>query len=77
MQISYVEWLIVIYIIGMVFAAEALNTAIEELCDHVTPEEHVNIGKIKDLAAAGVGFVQLAALIIGGIIFIPRLLALL
>jgi diacylglycerol kinase len=77
LRISNQEWLIITLIIGMVLATEAINTAIEELCDHVTPAEHVTIAKIKDLAAAAVGIIQIAALIIGCAIFIPRLLALL
>ena len=76
LRISHVEWLIVILTIGMVLATESINTAIEELCDHVTPEEHAHIGKIKDLAATAIALIQIAALIIGCIIFIPRILAL-
>lgn len=77
LRISYVEWFIIILTIGAVLATEAMNTAVEELCDHVTPEEHPHIGKVKDLAAAATALIQIAALIIGCLIFIPRLLALL
>lgn len=77
LDISSIEWLIVILAIGMVLAVEALNTAIEELCDHVTPEEHERIGKVKDLAASASALIGLAALIIGCLIFVPRLIALL
>jgi diacylglycerol kinase (ATP) len=48
---------------------EFLNTAIEKLADHVTPEHHIDIGRIKDYGSAGVfcgiclaGIVWLAAL---------------
>jgi diacylglycerol kinase (ATP) len=38
----------------VVLAVEFLNTAIEKLADHVTPEQHVDIGRIKDFGSAAV-----------------------
>jgi diacylglycerol kinase len=38
----------------LLLVVEALNTAIETLCDHVTPERHPEIKAIKDVAAVGV-----------------------
>ncbi len=38
----------------MVMAVEFLNTAIEKLADHVTPEHHVDIGRIKDFGSTAV-----------------------
>lgn len=54
LKFSNYEWIIVWLCIGLVFLAELINTAIENLCDHITPEKNVAIGKIKDLAAAAV-----------------------
>jgi diacylglycerol kinase (ATP) len=52
-------------------AIEFLNTAIEKLADHVTPEQHMDIGRIKDYGSAAVfcgiwlaGLVWLAALVL-------------
>jgi diacylglycerol kinase (ATP) len=52
-----------------VLAVEFLNTAIEKLSDHVTPEHHIAIGRIKDFGSAAVfcglclaGLIWLAAL---------------
>ena len=45
----------------VVLIAEFLNTAIESLCDHVTPEKHEAIRIIKDLSSAGALFSQLLA----------------
>jgi diacylglycerol kinase (ATP) len=52
-------------------AVEFLNTAIEKLSDHVTPEQHKAIGRIKDYGSAAVfagiclaGLVWLAALVL-------------
>jgi diacylglycerol kinase (ATP) len=35
-------------------AVELLNTAIEKLCDHVTPERHEQVRAIKDMGSAAV-----------------------
>lgn len=72
-QISFGEWLFIITMIGLVWSAEAFNTAIEKLCDVVMPKPHPEIGKIKDLAAAGVLIFALIAFIGALIIFIPKI----
>jgi diacylglycerol kinase (ATP) len=41
-------------VILVTMAVELLNTAVEKLCDHVTPERHVSIGEIKDMGSAAV-----------------------
>ena len=38
----------------LLLALESINTALEEICDHVTPEYHPRIKKIKDLGGASV-----------------------
>ena len=38
----------------VVLAVEFLNTAIEKLSDHVTPEQHRDIGRIKDFGSSAV-----------------------
>lgn len=71
LNISRGEWLIVILVIGLVLSAEAFNTALEKLCDHITPEHHPSIGSIKDTAAAAVLIISIMALIAGLVIFLP------
>ncbi len=73
LNISKTEFLIVLVTIGAVLAVEALNTALEELCDHVTPEEHPNIGKVKDLGSGASLLIGITAVIIGLTIFVPHL----
>jgi diacylglycerol kinase len=77
LQVSTIEFLILIITIGAVLTTEALNTAIEELCNHVTPDQHPQIGKVKDLASGASGIMGITALLIGCIIFIPHLVSLL
>lgn len=67
------EWLALMLAVGLVWTAEALNTALEALADAVHPEQHPLIGRAKDAAAAGVLISALAALAVGALVFIPRL----
>ena len=65
-------WLMAVLLIGsllIILAVELLNTGIEKLCDHVTPEHHPVIGYVKDLGSAAVLCTLLfAALVWGGTI---------
>ena len=72
-SISSLEWLIVVLISSSVIAAEAINTAIEETCDVLHPEHHPGAKLAKHCAAGGVLILSMAALIIGAIIFIPKI----
>ena len=68
------EWLIVLLLIGLVLCMEALNTAIEYICDLVSPEYHPLVKNIKDISAAGVLLAVIVAAIAGCIIFIPYII---
>lgn len=68
------EWIAIALCFGLVLAAEALNSAIEELADTVHPDRHPGIGRAKDLAAGGVLLTALATAAVGLIIFLPRLM---
>ena len=54
--------LALIGVVLLLLVVELLNTAIEKLSDHVTPAQHPDIGRIKDMASAAVG----VALVIAG-----------
>ena len=73
-SISLVEWCLIIFAIGFVFSAEAFNTALEYLTDLVSPDYHELAGKAKDTAAAAVLIAAITSALIGGIIFLPRIL---
>ena len=51
---SGVWYAAMIGVILILFAIEFLNTAIEKLADHVTPEQHYEIRRIKDFGSAAV-----------------------
>ena len=57
---------------ALVISMELINTAIENMADFISPEHDRRIGKIKDLAAAAVLFSALMALVVGLIIFLPK-----
>lgn len=75
-EISAFEWIAVIVAIGLVFALELMNSAIERIADFIAPEKNEKIKKIKDLSAAGVLISAITALIVGLIVFLPKILGL-
>ena len=74
LQISPLEWVAIVFCCSLVLGAETFNTVIEILCDKIEPEFDESIGKAKDMAAAAVLIFSIGALIIGGIIFIPKIM---
>lgn len=72
-KISGVEWCILLLTIALVFAAEAFNTALEYLTNLVSPNYHPLAGKTKDVAAAGVLICAIIAILVGIIIFLPKI----
>lgn len=57
--------------IALVWTAELFNTAIEAICDFVHPGRHHLVKYIKDLAAAAVLVMSVAACIVALIVFLP------
>lgn len=69
-EITETEWLFLILSISIVLSAEMINTAIEDVCDKIEPNQNPVIGKIKDITAGFVLLSSITAAIIGCIIFI-------
>lgn len=59
----------------MVFITEMLNTAIEFLSDFVSPGIHPQIKKVKDVSAAAVLIASIGAIVIGIIVFLPKIIS--
>jgi diacylglycerol kinase (ATP) len=72
-NISTYEWLLQILAIGLVMSIEGVNTAIEEIANFIHPEHHNKIGLIKDIAAGAVFIASIFAVIIGFIIYLPKI----
>jgi diacylglycerol kinase (ATP) len=73
-HVSAMELIAILLAIGLVWVAEIINTSIEEIMDHLSPQIHPSVKVIKDLAAAAVLIAAFFALLIGFIIFIPKFL---
>lgn len=71
------EWCAAVLAMALVWIAEALNTAIEDVVDLTSPGRHPLAGRAKDIAAGSVVVAVLASAIVGLIIFGPRFWALL
>jgi diacylglycerol kinase (ATP) len=67
------ELLALVFAIGFVWVAEMFNTCIEWVMDFVSEKRHPEIKFIKDLASGAVLIAAITALVIGAIIFIPKL----
>lgn len=74
LHISSTEWIAVLLCIGIVISLEMINASIEKLCDMVEPAFHPAIKTIKDIAAGAVLLSAVVSLIIGLIIFVPKIL---
>ncbi|MBL8824573.1 MAG: diacylglycerol kinase family protein [Planctomycetia bacterium] len=75
LRIESAEWIALIFSIGLVFTAELFNSAIEVLFQGLNPDQQDRFWKSLDIAAGAVLVASLTALVIGCIIFIPRLFA--
>lgn len=71
------EWAILLTQIGLIFMGEAINTALEKLCDVVSPAQHPTIKAVKDMAAGAVLILAIVSVLVGLLILGPKLLVLL
>ena len=69
LQITVVEWMMLVLAGGFVLVAEAFNTAIEIDIDLTSPEQHPYARDTKDVAAGAVLIASITAAIIGVFIF--------
>lgn len=77
LRIERTEWLVLILTIALVLAAEGVNTALEAVVDLASPAYHPLAKVAKDVAAGTVLLTAIASVIVGLILFLPRLYALL
>ena len=76
LKISYFEWLILILIMSIVLSLEALNTSLEKTLDYLEPHFSDKIRMLKDLMAGGVAIAIFTSIIIGLMIFLPKIIIL-
>ena len=73
-KVSVTEWALLALTIGMVLSLELVNTAIEAVVDLVTEEYHPLAKVAKDTSAAAVFVCAVAAVVVGLIIFVPKII---
>ncbi|MFH1608872.1 MAG: diacylglycerol kinase family protein [Patescibacteria group bacterium] len=76
-HVSGLEWIALIFAISLIVVAEAFNTAIEIDIDLTSPEYHPYAKDTKDVAAAAVLLSIFFAIIVGIIVFLPKVIFLL
>ena len=73
-KISGSEWIVLVLTIGLVISCELINTAIEATVDLVTQEYHPLAKVAKDTSAAAVFVFAIISVIVGLIIFLPKII---
>jgi diacylglycerol kinase (ATP) len=72
-NISTTEWMVQLTMISLVMSIEGVNTAVEYIADFIHPDHHPKIGLIKDISAGAVFIASIIAVIIAGIIYLPKI----
>lgn len=73
LQLVIIEWLMILFSITLVITLEMCNTAIERTVDLYTGVQHPLAQVAKDVAAGAVLVAALNALIIGAVVFLPKI----
>ena len=73
-DITNIEWAILALTMGVVFAAEMMNTVVESTVDLASPGQHPLAKIAKDTAAGAVLVLAIFAVLVGAFIFLPRVL---
>ncbi len=79
LKISQTEWFAVLILIGAVLSLELVNTAIEDVANHMRDELHLGYSsttRARDVAAGAVLVMAFFAAVVGVMIFIPKILVL-
>lgn len=76
LHFSSLEIVLVILMSGVVIASELLNAALERYSDIVKPRVSGYVAEIKDIAAAGVLVLSVTAVLVGIVLYVPKVLAL-
>ena len=72
-QLTAEEWGLIVLTIALVLLTEGINTAVEHLANYVQPAYAKEIAVVKDIAAGAVLLATLASVVVGSIVFGPKL----
>lgn len=70
-RVKRLEWIVIIFMIGLVILMELANSAVERIADVLKPRINSYVKEIKDISAAAVMISSIIAVIVGLIIFWP------
>lgn len=74
LQVSLVEWIVLLLTITLVIVAEMINTSIEAMTDLIEEKHHRHAKIAKDVSAGMVLISAISAVIVGLVIFVPKIL---
>lgn len=74
LKFSTIEWILLCFVISFVLITEIINSLIEELVDHLIHEHHEGAKVIKDVGAASVLISAIFSVIVGLLLFLPKIL---
>ncbi len=75
LKISNNDFLLIVLCIVIVLCLEMVNSAIEQLCNLVTTDFHPSVKKIKDISAGAVLLASIISVVIGCVVFIPKIIS--
>lgn len=73
LRLTKIEWIVIIITIHFVLLMELINSVVERIIDYLKPEIHPQAKKIKDMSASVVLITAFMSIIVGLIIFLPKL----
>ena len=76
LQMSMMEWVMIFFVLLTMLASELLNTAIEAICDLVSPEYNPFVKVAKDSGSAATGVLTILWMIVIFIIYLPKVIEL-
>ena len=74
LKISALDWIILVIMFALVISAELFNTTFETVVDMITKERNEKAKLANDIAAGAVLVLAIGSIIVGLIIFIPKIL---
>lgn len=69
---ALIWWAVVALSCALVLGLELMNSALEALVDHLSPDEHPEVRLVKDMAAGGVLLASIGSLVCGVLLVLSR-----
>ncbi len=75
LELARLDWVLLVIVMGSVWAAEIMNSAVEAVVDLVSPDAHPLAKAAKDCAAGAVLITAITAALVGFLVLGPPLWA--